>query len=317
MRAVRFHQPGRDPVVDDIPEPVRGAGEVLVGVQAATVAHLDVTVATGEFGMQPPLPYIAGVEGAGVVLAADPESGLEVGAQVVLRGGGLGTVRDGTWTEKVSVAPKALLSLPVTLPPEVAASFFAPTTTGYVAVHDVARIHPGERVVVTGAAGAVGSMVVQQALAAGAEVVAAVRPSRIPELPTGVVPLDLSDTEAQARLDSDRSADVLIDTVGGSELFRRSRWVRPGGRAAAIGYTAGEKVELDLPTWLLDDVALLPVNMMHHGKRSRAIAGDLATDLAAGRLRIPVEQFDLTDTARALAALRSGSLRGRAVILPG
>ncbi len=110
---------------------------------------------------------------------------------------------------------------------------------------------------------------------------------------------------------------MLIDTVGGSELFRRSRWVRPGGRAAAIGYTAGEKVELDLPTWLLDDVALLPVNMMHHGKRSRAIAGDLATDLAAGRLRIPVEQFDLTDTMRALAALRSGSLRGRAVILPG
>jgi NADPH:quinone reductase-like Zn-dependent oxidoreductase len=123
MRALRVHDWGQPPVVEDVPEPVRDEGEVLVQVQAAALAHLDLTVASGSFGMRPPLPYTGGVEGSGVVLEGDE---LKPGTQVMLRGGGPGLLRDGTWQKRVSVPRKAVTPLARALPPAVAASFFVP-----------------------------------------------------------------------------------------------------------------------------------------------------------------------------------------------
>ena len=318
MRAARFHEWGAAPVVEEVPEPTRGDGEVLVQVQAAAVAHMDVTVASGEFAMKPPLPYTGGVEGAGVVLEADADSGIVPGTQVVLRGGGLGTLRDGTWTERVSVPRKAVTVLASPLPPEVAATFFVPATTAYVAVHDVARVQPGEHVIVVGAAGAVGSMAAQEALAAGAAVTGVVgRTERLADVPKGVDAVDLTSASAIAALAEARSASLLIDTLGGGGLISRTRWVRQGGRAVVIGYVAGPRTEIDLPSWLLDDVALLPLNMIRQERRAREIAGELAGRLSAGELQVIVEQFGLADIARALDALRSGRVRGRAVVIPG
>ncbi|MFC6063090.1 quinone oxidoreductase family protein [Streptomyces ochraceiscleroticus] len=314
MRAARIHAWGAAPVVDEVPEPVREEGRVLVEVQAGAVAHLDASVAGGDFRLKPELPYIGGVEGAGVVLEADPDSGLTPGTQVVLRGGGLGLLRDGIWTERTSVSPKACMPLETALPPETAASFFVPATTAYVVLHDVARLREGERVVVVGAAGAVGSMVAQQARAAGAEVVGVVgRKEQLADVPDGIEALVLDEAE---HLAEQRSADLLVDTLGGVGLIGRSRWVRQGGRAAVIGYVTGTAVEIDLPSWLLDDVALLPVNMIRQERRAREVCGDLVHRLTDGTLNVPVETFALEDTAKALDALRAGRVRGRAVVLP-
>ncbi|MFC8358700.1 zinc-binding alcohol dehydrogenase family protein [Streptomyces griseorubiginosus] len=315
MRAVRFHDWGAAPTLDEVPEPVRAPGEVLVQVTAAGVSHLDVTVASGDFDFKPSLPYIGGVEGAGTVLEADAGSGLAVGTQVVLRGGGLGLLRDGTWAERVSVKRKAVTPLAAPLDPAVGASFFVPATTAYVALHDVARIGQDEEVVVVGAAGAVGAMVAQQALATGARVTGVVgREDQLADVPKGVQALTLDDAEGLAR---DRSGSLLVDTLGGSGLVGRSRWVRQGGRAVVIGYVAGPHVELDLPSWLLDEVALLPVNMIRHERRAREVSGDLVRRLAEGELTLAVEEFGLADAPAALDALRGGRVRGRAVLLPG
>ncbi|KAA9166426.1 zinc-binding dehydrogenase [Amycolatopsis acidicola] len=312
MRAARFHGWGANPVVDDVPEPVRGEGEVLVQVQAAAVAHLDVTVASGTFGLKPSLPYIGGVEGAGVVLEADD---LKPGTQVMLRGGGLGMNRDGTWTERVAAPRKAVMPLDPELPPDVAATFFVPATTGYVAVHDVGRVQAGDHVIVTGAAGAVGSMAAQQAAAAGAHVVGVVsRKDSLDRVPAGIEARTADELEGLA---DERPAAVLIDTVGGPGLVDRARWVRPGGRAVLIGYVHGAKIELELSSWLLDDVAFLPVNMIRRERRAREVAGGLLDRLAAGTLRVETETFGLGDIAAALDALRTGQVRGRAVVTPG
>lgn len=315
MRAARFREWGSAPVVEDVPEPARGEGEVLVRVRAAAVAHLDLTVSGGDFAMKPPLPYTGGVEGSGVVLEADDDTGLAPGTQVMLRGGGLGMLRDGTWTERVSVPRKAVTVLDPPLAPEVAATFFVPATTSHVAVHDVAHVDAGDHVIVVGAAGAVGAMAVQQALAAGATVTGVVgRPGRTADVPKGAGALALDD--AITEFAASRPASVLIDTVGGDGLVSRAAWVRPGGRAVVIGYTAGSRTEIDLPTWLLNDVALLPVNMIRAERRARQIAPDLVRQLADGELDVAVERFSLTDTARALDALRTGRLKGRAVVIP-
>lgn len=318
MRAARFHEWGAAPVVEEVPEPARGDGEVLVQVQAGAVAHLDVTIASGGFSMKPSLPYIGGVEGAGVVLEADASSGIAPGTQVMLRGGGLGMLRDGTWTERVSVPRKAVTVLASPLVPEVAATFFVPATTAYVAVHDVAKVQPGEQVIVVGAAGAVGSMAAQEALAAGATVTGVVgRTDQLADVPKGADAVDMTSASAIAPLAGTRPASLLIDTLGGDGLISRTRWVRPGGRAVVIGYVAGPRAEIDLPSWLLDDVALLPVNMIRQERRAREVAGELAGRLSAGALQVAVERFGIADTARALDALRSGRVRGRAVVIPG
>ncbi|MFD4228181.1 zinc-binding alcohol dehydrogenase family protein [Streptomyces sp. NPDC058545] len=315
MRAARFHAWGAAPVIEEVPEPVRGEGEVLVQVEAGGVAHLDVTVASGEFAMKPTLPYIGGVEGAGTVLEADADSGLAPGTQVVLRGGGLGILRDGTWTERVSVKRKAVTVLDAPLEPAVAASFFVPATTAYVALHDVGRVEKGEEVVVVGAAGAVGAMVAQQALATGARVTGVVgRPDQLADVPAGVEGVTLAD--ADGLLASDRSASLLVDTLGGDGLIGRSRWVRQGGRAVVIGYVAGPDVALDLPSWLLDEVALLPVNMIRQERRAREVSAELVRRLSTGELSLPVEKFGLAEAPAALDALRNGRVRGRAVLLP-
>ncbi|MFI0238603.1 zinc-binding alcohol dehydrogenase family protein [Streptomyces sp. NPDC016845] len=315
MRAVRFHQWGGPPVLDEVSEPVRAPGEVLVQVLAGGVSHLDVTVASGEFELKPSLPYVGGVEGAGTVLEADADSDLTPGDQVVLRGGGLGLLRDGTWAERVSVKRKAVTPLAAPLDPAVAASFFVPATTAYVALHDVGRIEKGEEVVVVGAAGAVGAMVAQQALAAGARVTGVVgREDQLADVPKGVEALTLEGAEGLAQ---DRAASLLVDTLGGAGLVGRSRWVRQGGRAVVIGYVAGPRVELDLPSWLLDEVALLPVNMIRQERRAREVSGDLARRLSEGELFLAVQEFGLTEAAAALDALRGGRVRGRAVLLPG
>ena len=91
-----------------------------------------------------------------------------------------------------------------------------------------------------------------------------------------------------------------------------------GAASVVVGlFIVPTSAEIDLPSWLLDDVALLPVNMIRQERRAREIAGELAERLSAGELRVAVERFGIADAARALDALKSGSVRGRAVVIPG
>ena len=313
MRAARLHEWGGRPRVEEVPAP---SGETIVRVEAAAVAHLDLTVASGRFHMKPELPHIGGVEGCGIVVSSDVH---EPGTRVMLRGGGLGLVRSGTWAELVAARSKHVAPLPADLSPELGATYFVPTTTAYTALHDIGRLGvwsgEDEVVVVAGAAGAVGSMVVQLALRAGATVIGVVAGEQVGRLPV-VDSVILGDEARAAELTRDRPATLLVDTLGGAGLAERSRWVRPGGRAVSIGYVAGTSVSLDLPNWLLEDVALLPVNMIRRDAAARQHAPMLARLLAAGELTLEVESFDMADLGSALDLLATGGLRGRAVITP-
>ncbi|WP_432875343.1 quinone oxidoreductase family protein [Kribbella sp. CA-245084] len=319
MRAVRIHGWGEAPVIEDVPVPMPKAGETLVRVEAAAVAHLDHTVAGGNFDLKPQLPYVGGVEGCGTVVSSDVH---EPGTRVALRGGGLGLVRNGTWAEYVSTR-KGATPIPADLPPEVGATYFVPTTTAYVALHDIGRLGSwfgsveDEVVVVAGAAGAVGSMVAQLAVRAGCTVIGLVGAGQLDSVPAGVEAVRLDDEERAAELQRERPATLLVDTLGGQGVAERSRWVRPGGRAVIIGYVAGTGLGLDLPAWLLDDVALLPVNMIRRDAAALEYAPLLAELLAKGELTLEVQSFPLADAAKALQLLATGGLRGRAVLLPG
>ncbi|MFG1951869.1 zinc-binding alcohol dehydrogenase family protein [Micromonospora sp. NPDC048830] len=325
MQAVRVHDWGVAPVVEDVPMPQPADGETLVRVEAAAVGHLDRTVAGGEFRMKPTLPYVGGVEGCGRVVASDE---LAEGTRVMLRGAGLGLVRNGTWAQYVTVPTRSLSLLPEGMPPSLGATYFVPLTTAVTALRTVGRLGAwgvpdvtsaaDEVVLVAGAAGAVGSMVAQLALREGARVLGLVLDQQQAErLPSGVEPLIASaDGDVLSALGKERPATLLVDTLGGQRLNERMSWVRAGGRAVSIGYVAGEAATLDLPNWLLLDVPLLPVNMIRRSAEARALAEQWAPLLVSGELVLDVEEFDLAGAGRALELLGAGQLRGRAVLVP-
>lgn len=315
MRAARLHEFGRAPVIDDIDVPVRAPGQTLVRVDAAALGHLDMTVASGTFDVRPELPHIGGTDGAGTVVESDT---FAPGTKVLIRGGGVGLFKDGCWAEYLAAADKVFTPFDTALDPTVAATFFLPSTTGYVAVHDVARVAAGERVIVSGASGAVGSMAAQFALAAGAaEVIGVVpREDQAALLPSGVRPVVGRGDQVAAALGGDPVAEVLIDTLGGDLLPVLLRRIAPGGRAALIGYTLGTDLHLDLPNWLLADVALLPVNMIRKTARQAELAPQLIAMLVAGEVQLAVQAFPLDEIATALQAMRDGKVTGRAVVTP-
>jgi len=316
MRAARIADvgDGAAPVVQLVPDPRPGDGEAVVRVTAAAVAHLDRTIASGRFATSPPPPYVPGTDGAGTVLtsAAHPP-----GTPVRIRGGDVGVARDGTWAELVAVPDAALHPLPAGVPPALAATFYSPAATAALALHHVGDLRPGEHVVVTGAAGAVGSLAVQLALHAGAPVTAVVgAESHRDAVPPGVAVVVGRGAVAAAQLRAGPPADLLVDTVGGPRLADLVGAVRPGGRVALVGYTAGTQVAIDLAGLLQADVRLLPVNLLRLAGRAAELAPRLLTELVAGRLRLHVRTFPLADAAAALDHLASGAATGRVALLP-
>ncbi|WP_353946316.1 zinc-binding alcohol dehydrogenase family protein [Streptomyces sp. HUAS MG91] len=308
-RTLVLEEFGRLPRLVERPVPAPLPGHTLVRMAAATVAHLDLNVLDGAFGILPSLPAVLGTQGSGTVLASGthPE-----GALVRVRGEGIGLSRDGVWTEYALLPDAAVEVMPEGTDPAVACAYFSPVGTAWAAVHPIARVRPGERVLVTGASGAVGAVAVQLAARAGAEVVGVVgRPAKLPHVPApadAVLAADLSEERIGGPV------DVLVDTVGGPVLRSALSLVRPRGRAALVGYTAGRELVLDLADFFLADVALLPVNMISRGAEVAPEVLRLLPDLASGALALPFERYGIERLAVAVERLRTGAAIGKVLL---
>lgn len=308
-RALLLEEFGTLPHVVERAVPEPQSGHTLVLMKAATVAHLDLNVLDGRFGILPDLPSIPGTQGSGIVLASDthPEDAL-----VRVRGEGLGLSRAGAWADHALVPDAAVEVMPDGTDPVLACIYFSPVGTAWASVHPIAQVRPGERVLVTGASGAVGATAVQLAARAGAEVVGVVgRPAKLPHVPDdakAVLAADLSEEAIGGKV------DVLIDTVGGTILRDALGLVRPRGRAALVGYTAGRELTLDLADFFLADVSLLPVNMISRGKEVAAEVVRLLPDLSSGELTLPYERYGIDQLEDAVARLRTGEAIGKVVL---
>jgi NADPH:quinone reductase len=276
-------------------------------VTAAQIGHLDLDVIDGDFPAAAEPPLVPGTEGAGVVVAS---AAFPVGARVRVRGGGVGLGRDGTWAEYVRAPDPAVYPIPDGAPDWLACCYFSPACTAWAAVRDVAAVRAGERVLVTGASGAVGRLAVQLAGEAGAEVVGVVgRPAKLAHVPAPASAVLVTDAAELAGF------DVLIDTVGGHPFEVAMSKLRDGGRAAVIGYAAGRHIDMDLQRFIFANAALLPVNLLQRGPGLIAVGDALLARLSLGELSLPVRRVGPDGLARAAAALRSGEIVGKLALV--
>ena len=300
---------------DDLPSPVPGAGEALVAIEAAAVSQLDLQVIEGRFPVRPPLPFVPGTDAAGRVVSGD---GVAPGQRVWVRGAGLGVARDGCWAEHAVVPTSCLHPLAEDVDAAVAATFFVPCMAAHVALHDVGMLREGERVAVRGAAGAVGSLAVQMALAAGASEVLGIVATRerAAAVPQGARPIVAPDAAALATL-AKTSVDLLVDTVGGDGLAASVAMMAQRGRIVVVGYGGGTSLMLDLLALLVQDVSILPVNGMSRAPEVTHLADGWLDDLRHERLAMPVTAFGLDALDDALRLVRESPSPGRVALRLG
>ncbi|WP_378096634.1 NAD(P)H-quinone oxidoreductase [Cellulomonas sp. T2.31MG-18] len=324
MRAVVVRAPGgpEQLQVDQLPDPVPGAGELLVEVAAAGVNRADVLQRQGHYPPPPGAPDWPGMEISGVVSALGPgTSGWSVGDRVaaLLAGGGYAEravataalclpVPDGLATAEAAALPEALATVWSTL--------------------QAARFTDGDTVLVRGGSGGVGSVAVQVARALGHRVLATAggpeRCERVRALGAEtVVDHRLPDVAGRVLAATDgRGVDVVLDVLGAGGLAENLAMLADGGRLAVIGLQQGRRAELDLGLLLERRATVLGTTL-----RSRPLAQKAAIMaevrqrlwplVAAGAVRPVVHtHVPFAQAAHAHQLMESGAAFGKILLVP-
>ncbi|MFN8160746.1 MAG: zinc-binding dehydrogenase [Solirubrobacterales bacterium] len=302
--------------VAEHPDPVPGAGELLVGIRAAGVNGADLLQRAGRYPAPPGSPPdIPGLEFAGEVIATGEGSGrFSVGDRVMAITGG------GGQAELAIVHERVAMRVPDALGWEAAGGLPEVFTTAHDALFAQAGLGLGERVLIHGAAGGVGTAAVQLAAAAGARVTATVRAA---ELRTGVGKLG-----AETVLDPDGFAeagpfDVILELVGAPNLPADLDALATGGRIVVIGVGAGARAELNLLALMgkrgtIRASTLRARPLEEKASTARGVERAVLPLFESGRLEVPVAAtFPLQEVGEAYERFSAGAKLGKIVVLPG
>ena len=303
------------------PIPPPGDGEVLVAVHAAgvdrgvwhLVTGLPFAVRLG-FGLRRPHQPVPGLDLAGVVVALGAGvTRFSVGQRVF----GIGA---GTWAEYALAREDKLSHVPEGVDLVGAATVAVSGGTALQALHDIGRVQAGQRVLVIGASGGVGSHAVQLARAAGAHVTGVAGPAKL-DLVRSLGAHEVVDYTTGDPVDGRLRYDLVIDTGGRRPLRRLRRALTPTGTLVIVGGEDGDRIgggvdrqlrALALSVFVRQRLTTF-VAREHHTSSDR-----LAALLADGSLRPAIgRRYRLEEAGAALADLAGGRARGKSVIVVG
>ncbi len=295
MKALVFYEHGDLDALQiaDVARPEPGPGEVLVGIKASALNHLDIWVRRGWPGLKLTMPHILGADGAGVVTAlGEGVTGVEVGARCAIDPGvnryqddftrrGLDSVSPGYYiigehapgfhAEYAVVPAHNLLPLPddVDFAPAAAASLVF--LTAWRMLIGQARVRAGESVLILGAGGGVNSAAIQIARFAGCTVYATTssqaKAEKARELGADVVLNYRDDPEwskAIHKLTGKRGVDVVVDNVGQATWKDSLRAVARGGRILTVGNTSGPVAQTDIRFIFGKQISIIGSTMGSH-----------------------------------------------------
>jgi NADPH:quinone reductase len=311
MRAVTIRE--HEIVIEEHPDPTPGVGEVLVRVRAAGLNGADMMQRRGLYPAPPGSPQdIPGLELAGEVAElGDGATRFAVGERVMAVVGG------GAQAELAVVHERQLMPVPDALDWVAAGGLPEVFTTAHDAVFVQAGLRTGERLLVHGGAGGVGTAAVQLGRAAGARVTATVRSE---ELREQVAALG-ANAIAPEGFAEQGPFDVILELVGAPNLGENLQALATCGRIAVIGVSAGAKAELNL-------LALMGKRARIHGSTLRArpleekaisarlLEHEVLPLFDAGALRVPIaEAFPLEEAAAAYERFAAGGKLGKVVLI--
>jgi NADPH2:quinone reductase len=310
-------------VVEEVPSPRPGPGQIVIAVKACGVNFPDALIVQGKYQIRPELPFSPGGEVSGLVKeVGEGVRKLRAGDPVIAFAG------HGGYAEEICVDASRVVPMPPGISFAVAASFVITYATSHHALKDVARLQAGETLLVLGAAGGTGLAAVELGHLAGARVIAAASADDKLELCTRygaqtVINYEKQDLrEALRSLTDGRGVDVVYDPVGGKHAEAALRSTAWRGRYLVIGFAAGDIPKFPLNQVLLMERQVLGVYWGETTRRdpegNRANLTQLAGWLVEGRVKPHISAtYPLERAVDALGDLIARKVQGKVVLVTG
>lgn len=325
MKAVLCKQfgPPESLVVEDVPSPVPGKGEVVVSMRAASLNFPDVLIIQNKYQFKPDLPFSPGSELAGVVKSVgEGVTAFKPGDKVIAY------ATYGAFAEEVKLEANRLLPLPEGMDFPSGAAFLLTYGTSDHALRDRAQLKAGETLLVLGASGGVGLAAIEIGKALGAKVIACASSADKLEVcrqhgADELINYATEDLRERIKgITGGKGVDVVYDAVGGpytEPALRSTAW---RGRVLVVGFAAGDIPKIPLNLVLLKGCSIVGVFWGDFTRREpKAFAQSLA-QLGAwyreGKLKPHVSQtFPLEKAVDALQLMAGRKVKGKVVLTAG
>jgi NADPH2:quinone reductase len=322
MKAAVYYETGGPDVFrfEDVPDPEVGPEDVLVEVAAISIEGGDTLNRLG--GDLARVPHIVGYQCAGTVIAmGGGVTGFSVGDRVVTVG------LDGSHAQLRAVGQSFCWSIPEGLSTEEAACVPVPFGTASDCLFEFGRLQAGESVLIHAGASGVGLAAIQMAKRAGARVMATAssdeRLARLGEygLDDGINYAAVDFVDAVRQLTDGAGADVIVDSVGGSNLQKSLHCLAYRGRCMTFGDAGRETPStLDISSMRANNQTLVGYFLgaeLFLSPRPHAVIAEILDDIAAGQLRVVIDRrFPLEEAGEAHAYIESRQAFGRVLLIP-
>lgn len=309
-------------VLADVAEPERGAGEVKVRVRAASLNFPDLLMTRGEYQFKPALPFTSGLEFAGEVIEADPDSGFAPGDRV------MGGNKTGAFAEIACVPAGKLSRVPAGMDFPAAAAMGAAYSTAFTGLVELADLQEGQWVLVHGASGGVGLAACDLARALGARVIATTgSPAKAEAIaaltrPEAVITAEGRFRDRVAELTDGALAEIVFDPVGGDVFDESTRCVAFGGKLVVVGFTSGRIADISTNIPLIKGFSIVGLRAGEYARRfserGAAITRAIARLAEAGAILPAIDRtLPLSRWREGFEAMVRRELVGKVVFVPG
>lgn len=328
MKAIRISRTGGSDVLEsvDVPDPAPGAGEVLVQADAIGVNYFDLLIRTGRYRWMPGLPFILGNEMTGRVVAAGPGvTKLKTGQRVFIAGYEIGN-RGGLYAQFAAVPEDAAVPLPDSIGSEEATAL-TNYQLAHILLHHAARGVKAETVVVYGAAGGVGSALIDTARSAGIEAIGTAGSDEKCDFirtrgAAHAINYNTQNVVERVNALTLHGADIVFDHVAGKAFTEGLKMVAPLGMIVSYAVLGGAP-EDDLFKAMRGNIEASPavrcftMHTYDHMPEPRRQAMQAAVDLLASGVKPAIAAvIPLAEAARAHDLVESRRAIGKIVLKP-
>lgn len=324
MRAVNVHKFGgpEELVLEELPDPAAGDGDVLVEIKAVGVNPLDTYIRSGIHAIRPPLPYVTGGDAAGVVVATgEGVTGFAVGDRVyvsAIAGGHF----DGLTAEMAAVPASEVFHLPDIVSFAEGAALGVPYATAYYALHVRGQAQAGQTVFIHGASGSVGTAIVQMARSHGMTVIGSVGTDEGRRLVTEqgadhvINHTTAGYLDELASLTEGNGPGLIIEMLANVNLAADMDAVAKYGRIVIVG-NRGE-ITINPRTAMMKNLDIVGLALNNAPKEEMtAIHAGLKAGLESGDLKPVIRcEMEMSDVAKAHEMVLEPGALGKIVIVP-